>query len=565
MSEPPLGQPEPISGVHPELARYHDELARKSGVHKVGARSHSVVGFGGNINFIDAPGGTVVVNTGTTIALSEQALNLYRQVSDKPIVALIYTHGYSDHTGGGPALVPKERRGKVEVFANSAWHGFIEQSGSPLQPEIALRAASQVGWLLEPGASGTIGNALTPPVRGAGGSGYITPTVDIAERTKLAIAGVELDLIPAPHDLDDGLIVWMPDERLLFGGDLLLLYDLYPPLATPRCEPRRDPQKWIDSMALAASLQPEHLINAYGPPISGTAEVRARLLGQQRVAQFMVDDVNRRLLRGENADDIAAGLVIPESVSLGRYYGEFYHRLSWIVRSLISREFGHFSGDVADLVRLPPQEEATQFAAELGGIDGLLDRAERAMKYGNPRWGLRLATLALQVERQSTRAIALRHHAMRTIAYSSDSANERNYLLTAVAMESGKLDRSSLLRLIRGNAPGDVALHRQPSHWLSVLGHKLHSRDSKRNPPFTVEFSVIDKGVTLAITVLPAVMLRGLIIEDVPADLRLELSLEALIRGIEGMAGFSELRATGAVRVAGTDALFGRFIGAFNW
>lgn len=555
---------EPAPGVAPELAAYHETLEQLTGLHLVGTRTRSAIGFGGNINFIEGDHGVIVVNTGTTLALSQQALELFRQVCDKPIVALIYTHGYFDHTGGARVFVSERLQTSVEVYANAAWHGHAEQASSVIQPEVSIRAASQVGWLLPSGVAGNVGNGLTRALRGGGGSSYVAPTIEIREPTKVRIAGVELELIPAPHDLDDGMIVWMPAERLMIGGDLLLLNDIYPPLATPRFEARRDPQKWIDSMALAASYNAEHLINAYGPPVTGAAEIRVRLLGQQRISQYMVDEVNRRILRGDNADVIAAEFALPEAVTAGRKYREYYHRLAWIIRSMIAREFGHFSGDVADLVKLSPRAEAAKLAEELGGFEQLIARATQAYEQDDHRWSLQLATYALKITPDHPQARALRHHCMRALAYRSDSANERNYLLTSVALETGAIQRSALLRQISGTKPSDIALLKPPSQMLSVMGHKLKIAPHGR-AVFSVRLHLTDRAVVLDVTVLPAVLLRSANPDGSPPDLELVLAHDALIRGVEGMNRFDELRASGAVSVTGREEFFQRFMEAFEW
>lgn len=549
--------------VNPELARYHEVLGALTGLHAVGRKTHTAIGFGGNINFIEGDDGVVVINTGTTLALSQQALDLYRERCSKPIRAVVYTHGYADHTGGARAFVPRGDESQVDIYASAAWRGYADQAASPIQPEVQLRAAAQVGWLLPAGSAGTVGNALTCPIRGAGGTSYIAPTVEVSKPTRYTMAGVELELLPAPHDLDDGLIVWMPDERILFGGDVLLLNDLYPTLATPRFEARRDPQKWIDSMGLAASHGAEVIINAYGPPVVGAHEVRARLLDQQRIAQFMLDDVHRRILRGEDADSIAADFRLPASVTHGRSYKEHYHRLSWIVRSLVAREFGHVSGDVLDLVRWPPHDRAARLEHEFASTGSMFERAERAYERKDYRWSAELATTLLKLEPTNSDAAKVRHESLRALAYASNSANERNYLLSAVALETGSVDRTKLLRQMQGAAVSDIALRKPPEQMLQVMGHKL--RLDEQRPTFSVCFVISDRAAVLHITVLPVVMLRNANPDGSPPDLQFTLTHEALIRGVEGLTSFAALTMSAGVSVAGAPVILQWFLDAFDW
>lgn len=551
------------STVEPSLAQYIAELEASSGLVKVGSRCWTAVGYGGNINFIEGDDGVIVFNTGTTIGRTQDAIKEFRKFSSKPVLALVYSHGYLDHTGGSPAFI-REAKGKLAIYASSAWEGYVTQAGSPAQPEVLMRIAGQLGWLLPIGPEGTVGNALHRALPGHGGSGYLKPTHSVADRLKIRLAGIDLELIPAPHDLDDGMMMWLPDERILFAGDVLLPGMVFPPLATPRFEARRDPQKWIAAMALADSFAAEILVPAWGPPFIGREEVHERLSGQRRVSQFMVDDVYRRILAGELADDIASDFTLPPSVTGDRIYGEQYHRLSWIIRSLISREFGHLSGDVLELVQLPPKERAVAIAEEFGGISEMVSRARRAFDDKKYQWSLELATIALRLDPANADAGELRQSNLRSLAYTSPSANERNYLLFAAMLEAGNLDRQKLRRQLTGVAPTDVAFHKPPEAMLDVLGPKLKLIRENREKKLKVRFEIKDIGVKIDILITEDVMLRE-IYENVECDLSFSLSYENFIKLIQGMDDLFVMISNGSIDFNGDKLSLNIFYNSFDW
>jgi len=104
------------SQIEPSLADYIEKLEASSGLRKVGTRCWTAIGFGGNINFIEGDDGVIVFNAGTTIGRTREAIAEFRKQCTKPVIALVYSHGYLDHTGGGPAFL-SEARGDLEIRA----------------------------------------------------------------------------------------------------------------------------------------------------------------------------------------------------------------------------------------------------------------------------------------------------------------------------------------------------------------------------------------------------------------------------------------------------------------
>ena len=78
------------------------------------------------------------------------------------------------------------------------------------------------GWFAGYGLAGTQIN---------GPSGFLVPTKTISEETRLAIAGVDVDLIPVAGETTDVLLVWLPQKEVLI--QIAVVYEAFR-LSRPR-------------------------------------------------------------------------------------------------------------------------------------------------------------------------------------------------------------------------------------------------------------------------------------------------------------------------------------------
>ena len=60
------------------------------------------------------------------------------------------------------------------------------------------------------------------------GFSKISPTKTFSKTLSLSLAGLELEVIHAPGETDDQIIVWYPEKRVLFPADNI--YKAFPNL-----------------------------------------------------------------------------------------------------------------------------------------------------------------------------------------------------------------------------------------------------------------------------------------------------------------------------------------------
>jgi alkyl sulfatase BDS1-like metallo-beta-lactamase superfamily hydrolase len=118
-----------------------------------------------------------------------------REVTDKPVAALIYTHHHADHINGATAFITREdaASGRVKVIAAENFLREAALENSVVGSIMGLRAMYMYGVLLPPDAEGdTLPYRLLRLQCPGGSTGYIAPNtfVPLDRETEMTLAGI---------------------------------------------------------------------------------------------------------------------------------------------------------------------------------------------------------------------------------------------------------------------------------------------------------------------------------------------------------------------------------------
>ena len=483
--------------TNPRLAQFHETLARPKLV-ALGDSVYAAFAYDfANFGFVETDAGIVAVDAGWFTGAMRAALADLRSHTNKPVVAIVYTHAHGDHTGGATeaaagsseTLTVYARAGAFEALAETAYGGVPEA--------IIRRAQGQVGLQLPHAAQ--FGTAIGPMPYLGTGSEPLEPTHPIAEPTDITIGGVRLTLIPIVGDLRESLMVWLPEQRVLFTGDIV--GGVFPYVQTPRAEPNRDALGMAHSLEIAAALEPRALVPGHGRVLVGTEDVADVLMANRDAILFTVHQVERYLVKGFTADQIVEEFQLPLRLAEHPDLQPHYHKIEWIVRGLVAQGLGWFH-EYIDLARLNEVEETRRMIALLGGADRVASLARAALDEAEDRWAARLASMALLADPDDSIARGIRHEAFESIAATTDSSNEANWLRTAVAEESGGLGLAAVVtvrmeQLSRDQTDADL---------VSQFGSRLKAEEAG-GEEFTVSIQVSESpDVSHSLTLRNAVL-----------------------------------------------------------
>ena len=215
--------------------------------HTYYAEGLSALGSPLNQNFISnagvvvAPEGVVVIDALGSPALAERLIDEIKIITDKPIRYVIVTHYHADHIYGlqafsdiGATIIAQEK-GRVYLNSDTAKQR-LEESREVLAPWIndqtELQAADQ--W--------------------------------VDQDQSMMLAGWQFDLLKVgPAHTPDDLAIYVPQESVLFAGDLMFQGRI--PFVG-----NANSAGWIESLEQLLTIDPAVVIPGHGPHSTNPAE-----------------------------------------------------------------------------------------------------------------------------------------------------------------------------------------------------------------------------------------------------------------------------------------------------
>lgn len=259
---------------HPNLTKMKAQSNEfKKELIQLGERVYMGVGYdGSNAGMIVGDDGIVIVDGLRGVGAAEELMADFRKITDKPVKALIYTHGHGDHTGGASAFI--ENPAQTRVIARAHFKEELE-GNSPVKKILIKRNIRQFGRDLPDEDIINRGVAAGRTNTDRAGKGYVPPNETFEESLSLTIAGIDIELEAANGETNDELFVWLPTDKTLFTGDNY--YKAFPNLYAIRGSQYRDVKSWGESIHRMSQLPVEHLIPGHTRPLSGKEKIHKDL------------------------------------------------------------------------------------------------------------------------------------------------------------------------------------------------------------------------------------------------------------------------------------------------
>lgn len=190
--------------------------------------------FISNAGFVITPAGVVVIDALGSPELARRLIAEIRKVTDKPLHTVIVTHYHADHVYGLQVF----KNAGARIVAHEASGEYLNSETARLRLEVSRQELFP--WVDE-------STRLVPP------------DAPIKGAIKLVVGGVNFDIIPVgPSHTPDDLVVWLPQSRVLFAGDLVFRNRI--PFVG-----QADSRQWIESLNTLLKFQAKIMVPGHGP------------------------------------------------------------------------------------------------------------------------------------------------------------------------------------------------------------------------------------------------------------------------------------------------------------
>ena len=557
-----VGPVEPT--IHPELRKHTGHFVKK--IYKVTGRVYSAVGWNiSNIVMIVGDEGLILVDAGLSPESSREVLAEFRKITDKPIVAVIYSHFHHDHIAGIKGLVSAERvkSGETDIYAHASLMQRLVGESAILGPILGVRAGYTFGFYLKGADLEQMNAGIGPlPVGGRPGS-FITPTKLVDDVLNVTIAGVNLEIIHAPSEAPDELAVYLPDSRVLIDTEVIQ-GPTFPNMYTLRGTKFRDPVLWVRSIDRLRKLKAAYLAPTHGQPVMGEEKVEEVLRMTRDGIQYVHDQTVRYMNKGFTPDELAQKVKLPLHLfDYEPYLRQYYGTVKQAVRQIYTGYLGWYEGDPVELDPTPATIKAERLIDLAGGSGKIEEAARAAYKKRDYQWAAELATYLIRVDKDNMEARKIKAAAFRQLGYASMNINWRNWYLTSALELEGNLDTlMNAKKMANVFMPPDIAVEMPVDAALDAWTSRLKAEETL-SVNMSLGFEFLDLNKTYGLTIR-----RGVCQFDVNPegnmDITLSLTKPAFNEVLSGKTTIEAAALRGDMRLTGEMSELKRFLGYFE-
>jgi alkyl sulfatase BDS1-like metallo-beta-lactamase superfamily hydrolase len=384
---------------------------------------------------IEGDTGLIIFDTGDDVIDGQEILDLAKQVNNKPVSAIIYSHAH--YVWGAKPMVAAGKDVKVIGHPNLN-SNILESSGlgsaiPELAPTLMARAIEQFSVLLP--AEGPDAKGPTPVSMHE--KGFIPVNTPVSNGQKITVDGVEMVFYTNYEaDTNDTLIVHLPEKEMVLNNHF---WAVFPNFYTLRGSEYRDPTTWIEALRFIRDLEPEYLVSTHTFPVVGKNKVRDALRNYIDASSYLYDQTIRGILHGKTPDELRYWVQLPNELAAFPNNQLTYGELSYYPPYIYNHALGWFGRDVTTLNRIAPQQQAEKIVKGFGGVEAVKKEVAQSIGNGELAWAAELGGYLIKVAPGDQEARQLLADALRQMAYNTMGRIPRSFYLTRALALEGKI------------------------------------------------------------------------------------------------------------------------------
>jgi alkyl sulfatase BDS1-like metallo-beta-lactamase superfamily hydrolase len=407
---------------------------------KVREGVYTIVGYSlSNYTFIEGETGLIAFDAGGNIGMGKDTLALIREISDKPINAIIYSHHH--YTSGARVYVDEGGAENVKVYGHPDLDTYIQSTSGLLGPMQYRRAGIQLGmYLPHEGPDAVFGPAeptFDNPALNA--MGHVPVSYPVADGEEVIIDGIKAVFHHVVADTRDSLIVHFPDLDLILHNAAIIPNSF--PLYTLRGDFYRTPTEMITGIDKIRTINPTYMVGCHGIPLTSKEEVQDVATAHRDAYAFIYNQSVRAINKGMTPDELANTIRLPQHLDQHPWLYPGYIDNEYSFRGQYRGIVGWYAEDTADLHPPTSEELGSVIVEGFGGADKLIAKATEAFNEKKYNLTAKLLSYVISAIPDHQAAQQLKADALRAMAQTTRSGTQtRNFLLTHALHLEGKLD-----------------------------------------------------------------------------------------------------------------------------
>jgi alkyl sulfatase BDS1-like metallo-beta-lactamase superfamily hydrolase len=376
-----------------------------------------------NSYLVTTPDGDLIINTGTDFEAPEIKARFSR-VSQGPLRMVTFTQGHPDHVSGWSQF----NQPGVETIAQ-ANHPDVREYWRHLHPFYVRRIMRLWGAFMDVETAA----ATLPPEPVLTTSFIDTHAFELGSR--------QFELYSTPGgETTDALVVWMPEHRTVFIGNLMgPFFGHVPNLYTLRGDKIRSAMTFIHSLDRVIELRPETLMNGHDV-FRGNDSILTTMTKVRDATVYLRDRTIDGMNSGADLWTLMRDVTLPPELALPQVHG----KVDWIVRAIWEEHAGWFRYEsTTELYDVPPSSVWSDVVDLVGGTSSLTERAAAHVEGGRPLQALHLTDIVLAHAPADPDALRVKRQALEQLLAASGQENhsEVQWLEQEIKSSTVKEDR----------------------------------------------------------------------------------------------------------------------------
>lgn len=344
--------------------------------------------------------GIVVIDTGVPPVAALVKEEIIKNTG-KPIKYLIYSHGHGDHVSGAIAYVDQH----PQIIAHENVVQRLERHNL---------TAEYIGRIMEVQIHHPPEVSISPR--------EIFPTITYRDTYEFSLGNKTFKLFHGKGETDDHTLVWIPELKAVFCGDLLEAS--FPNLGNP-FKVMRYAKEWAEALERVLALEPEYAIGG-DVVLTTKQEIREIFSENIELLRFLEDSVVRMANEGKNLEQMVEEIQLPPHLENSPNLRPIYSRREFAIYNIWKRYCGYFDFSPTSILPSPKREIAGVVRGLVDNDEAIIEKAAELLNENKLLLALETLDVILKVDYENIPARRVRYQILKKLADADICLMSRN-------------------------------------------------------------------------------------------------------------------------------------------